>query len=121
MIIVVLFLIIAAIVVSLNIYDSSNLNKIEEYLKSQNCSNLVYSKGSYKAFCQRSIKEVSNSFSLDLKKNTKEYFYKDIKNIEVNKLDLKINDINKLSFKDEKKLNSFYMMLDEKINNRNTK
>ena len=115
------FLFIAIIAISLNMYDSSNLNKIEEYLKKQNCTNLVYSKGTYKAICPYSINEIANSFSLDLEKNTKIHLYKNINKLEKNKLDLKINNINKISFKKEKNLNDFYLKLNEKINNRNTK
>lgn len=115
MILIVIFLFIAVIVISLNIYDSSNLTKIQEYLEKQKCTNLIYSKGSYKAICPQSIKQIKNSFTLDLEKNTKAYLYKDIKSININKNDILINSKNKISFKKENEASKFYKILDNKI------
>ena len=115
MIIIVLFLFIAAVVIALNMYDSSNLSKIEKYLEKQNCTNLVYSRGSYKAICPTNITQIENSFTLDLEKNTKKYFYKDIKDIKINKLDILVNNQSKISFKEESQISKFYEILDKKI------
>ena len=68
MIFLVVFGLIAAVVIVLNIMDSSNLEKIETYLKSQDCQNIVYSKGVYKGVCKDEIIQVSNSFSVDIEK-----------------------------------------------------
>lgn len=117
MIFIGLFLFIALIVISLNIYDSSNLNKIEEYLKSKKCENTIYSKGNFKAFCDEKILVISNSFILDIEENTKMYNYKDIKSIKIEKQDIIINEKDKIRFKEEKNLNSFYNKLENKIKN----
>jgi len=117
MIFIGLFLFIAIIVISLNMYDTYNLNKIEEYIKSKNCQTPIYSKGSYKAFCDDKILEVSNSFIVDLQENSKVYKYKDIKSAKIEKRDIVINDKDKISFKEEENLNKFYNTLKTKINN----
>ena len=48
MIFIGLFLIIAFVIISLNLHNQSNLNKIEEDLQKSHCQNIIYSKGSYK-------------------------------------------------------------------------
>lgn len=109
------FLFIAVIVISLSVYNSSNLNKIEEHIKSQNCPKYIYSKGSYKALCENKILEVENSFVVDLEKNSKEYKYSDIKDIQIKKSDLILNNEHKISFKQKEELDKFYGELKEKI------
>lgn len=79
MIFIGLFLIIAIVVISLNIHNHSNLDKIEEYLNSTNCKEYIYSRGSYKALCEDSLVEIENSFVVDVNKNLKTIKYKDIK------------------------------------------
>lgn len=117
MIFVGLFLFIAIIIVALNFHNSSNLSQIEEYVKSQKCKQITYAKGSYKALCDDKILEVSNSFSVDIKKNSVEYKYKDIKTLDRKKLHILINDKYKINFKEEDELNKFYTSLEKKIRN----
>ncbi len=109
------FLFIALIAVSLNMMNSSNLEQIEDYLKSKNCTSITYSKGSYKALCNDKILDVANSFTIDLKKNTKEYSYSNITNIKVEKLDILLNDKEKLQFKSKDELYKFYEDLKDEI------
>ncbi len=58
MIFIGLFLFIAFVVILLNLYNHSNLDKIEKYLQKSNCTEYSYSKGSYKALCEDSFKEL---------------------------------------------------------------
>lgn len=109
------FLFIALIAVALNMMNSSNLQQIEDHLKSQNCTSIIYAKGSYKSLCNDKILEISNSFTIDLEKNTKEYMYSDIKNITVENLDILLNDKEKLQFKKKDELYDFYEKLKDEI------
>lgn len=115
MIFIALFLFIALIIIALNMYNSSNLDKIEKYIVNENCKEYVYSNGSYKALCEDKILEISNSFKVDIEKNSKMYFYKDIKNVDVQKLDILINDDIKLKFKQKDELYKFYDDLKKRI------
>jgi hypothetical protein len=117
MIFIGLFLFIALIIVALNMYNSSNLTMIENHLNTNNCKSYIYSKGSYKALCQDKILEIENSFSVDLEKNSKDYKYRDIKDIKISNLDIVINSEYKLSFKEKQQLDKFYMQLEEKLKN----
>ena len=117
MIFIGLFLFIGLIIVALNMYNSSNLNMIENHLNTNNCKTYVYSKGSYKALCEDKILEIENSFNVDLQKNSKDYKYSNIKNMKLNKLDLIINNEYKLSFKEKKELDKFYIQLEKKLKN----
>jgi hypothetical protein len=110
-----LFLFIAFAVMSLNIYNHSNLAYIEDYLKKNNCQEYTYSKGSYKAFCDNYFIEIKNSFIVNIDENSKIFKYKDINNLEINQQKLIINN-DKITFTDEKELNKFYKNLEEKIN-----
>lgn len=110
-----LFLFIAFVVMSLNIYNHSNLAYIEDYLKKNNCQEYTYSKGSYKAFCDNYFIEIKNSFIVNIDENSKIFKYKDINNLEINQQKLIINN-DKITFTDEKELNKFYKNLEEKIN-----
>lgn len=116
MIFIGLFLFIAFIVIGLNLYNQSNLNKIEDYLQKNNCQNITYSEGSYKAICEDYLIEVENSFTVDIDKNSKLINYSDIKNLEVNKLDIFINGSYKIKFKTEENLDLFFNNLEKKLN-----
>ena len=115
MIFIAFFMFIAIIAVSLSMHNSSNLSTIEEHLNFQNCKEYVYSKGSYKSLCEDRILEVSNSFTVDLEKNSKEYIYSDIKSITVNNLDLVLNEKDKLQFKQKDELYEFYEKLKKRV------
>jgi hypothetical protein len=115
MIFIGLFLFIAFIVIALNLYNQSNLSKIEEYLQKNNCQNIIYSKGSYKALCEDYFIVVENSFTVDIDKNSKLINYTDIKNLEVNKLDILVNGNYKIKFKTEKNLDLFFNNLEKKL------
>ena len=116
MIFIGLFLFIAFVVISLNLHNQSNLNKIEEHLQKIHCQNIVYSKGSYKALCEDYFIAVENSFTVDIDKNSKLINYNDIKNLEVNKLDILINSDYKIKFKTKKSLDLFFNDLEKKLN-----
>lgn len=116
MIFIGLFGFIAFVVIGLNVYDNYNLQKIEDYINKEKCKNYVYTKGSYKALCEDRLLEISNSFSIDIKKDKIEYNYKDIESIEKEKKDILINDKDKISFSKEEELNKFYSQLEEKLN-----
>ena len=118
MIFIALFLFIALNVIALNMYNDSNLEEIENHIKNQECTNVVYSKGSYKSLCEDKVLEIENSFIVDLEKNSKVYMYKDIKNIDIQKLHVLINDKDKIEFKQKDDLYEFYDNLKEKITSR---
>lgn len=115
MIFIGLFLFIILLVISLNVYNHSNLVYIEEYLQKNKCEQYAYSKGSYKAFCSDSFVEIKNSFIINLDENSNIFKYEDIKNLEINQLNLIINT-QKISFKEKEELYEFYKKLQEKIN-----
>ncbi|QKF78834.1 hypothetical protein [Arcobacter defluvii] len=115
MIFIGLFLLIAIVVISLNIHNHSNLHKIEEYLKKTDCNNYVYSRGSYKALCKDYLIDVSNSFIVDVEKNSKIIKYDDIKKLEIKELKILIDDY-VLEFADKNDLNLFNEKLKEKLN-----
>lgn len=119
MIFIGLFFGIIAIVISLNVYNHINLDKIEDYLKNINCKDYIYSKGTYKAFCENNLIEIKNSFIIDLKNNkTLQIDYKDIKNIEEKDEFLNIlttNEDFKIEFKEKNDLDKFKEKLNSKI------
>ena len=115
MIFIGLFLFIAFIVIALNLYNQSNLNKIEDYLQKNDCQNIIYSKGTYKALCEEHFIVIENSFIVDIDKNSKLINYTDIKNLKVNKLDILVNDDYKIKFKTEKNLDLFFSNLEKKL------
>lgn len=116
MIFLVVFAIIAIIVISLNIKDSSNLEKIENYFNSQDCQNVIYSKGTYKGICKDKIMQIENSFSVDLDKNKTFINFANIKNIEQKKFSIIINKTYNIEFKTKETKDIFYKSLEEKIN-----
>lgn len=115
MIFIGLFAFIALIVVGLNIYNNSNLEEIKSYLESENCTSIVYAKGSYKSLCNDKILEISNSFTVDLEKNSKSYNYDKIINMEIKNLSLIINDKDELKFSTKEELSNFKEELDKKL------
>lgn len=116
MIFLIVFGLIAAVVIILNMMDSSNLEKIESHFKAQNCQNIVYSKGVYKGICEDKIMQISNSFTVDLEKNKTIFKLDKIKNIDEKKLTIIVNKSYNIEFKEEKNKNIFYKSLKEKVN-----
>lgn len=114
MIFIGLFLFIAFAVISLNVYNHSNLDYIEDYLKKNKCEEYAYSKGSYKAFCSDYFIEIKNDFIVDIDKNSKVFKYEDINSLEINQLNLVINK-EKISFKEKEELDKFYKELSNKV------
>lgn len=64
MIFLIVFGLIALIVIVLNMMDNSNLEKIENYFKSQNCQNIVYSKEFSKVFVKIKLCKYQIAFRL---------------------------------------------------------
>ncbi len=116
MIFLVVFGFISLIVIVLNVMDNSNLQKIENFFKSKNCQNIIYSKGSYKGICEDEVMEISNSFTVDLEKNKTIYKLNEIKNIEKKNMAIIINNSYTIKFKEKKNIDKFYKSLKEKIN-----
>ncbi len=116
MIFLVVFGLIAIIVIALNMKDSANLEKIETYLKAQDCKNIIYSKGAYKGVCKDSVIQVGNSFSVDIEKNKTIFKFDKIKNLDEKEFVIIINNSYNIEFKDEKNKKSFYKSLKEKLN-----
>ena len=115
MIFIGLFLFIVAIVIALNLHNNANLNKIEEYLSKSNCKNYIYAKGYYKAICENSFYEISNSFTVDIKENSKIINYGDIKDLKVKDLKIYINNEG-FEFKNSSEVNLFYNELNSRLN-----
>ena len=109
------FVFIFVIIISLNIYDSYNINTMKQYLDKSLCSNLVYSKGSYKGLCSNKIILIENKINISLPKDAKEYQYKNIKSIKKINSYLLINDKNKIKFNSQKVLNAYYIQIKKKI------
>lgn len=116
MIFLIVFGLIALIVIVLNMMDNSNLEKIENYFKSQNCQNIVYSKGVFKGICENKVMQISNGFSVDIDKNKTVFDFKDIKKIEEKNSKIIINETYNIEFKEKENLDKFYKILKEKTN-----
>lgn len=116
MIFIGLFLFIAFVVIALNLHNQSNLNEIQEYLRSKNCQEITYSKGSYKALCDDYLIEIENSFTVDINKNSKSLKYQDIKSFRVEKLNILVNSDFKIEFKSQENLDLFFKNLEKKLN-----
>ena len=116
MIFIGLFLFIAFVAISLNVYNHSNLANIEDYLQKNSCQEYAYSKGSYKAFCDEYFIEIKNSFVVNIEENSNIIKYEDIKKLEINQLNLIINKNYKISFKEKNEIDTFYKQISEKIN-----
>ena len=115
MIFLVVFGFIAAIVIALNIKDNSNIEKIENYLKSQNCENIVYSKGVYKGVCHEKIIAIENGFSIDLSEDKKVFNIDEIDSVNIENLKIIINNTYNIEFKNQEEMDDFYKKLKEKI------
>lgn len=116
MILIGLFLFIAFVVISLNVYNQSNLAQIEDYLQKNNCVEYIYSKGSYKAFCNDYFIEIKNSFVVNIDENSNIFKYKNINSLEINQFNILINKDYKISFKEKNEVDTFYKKISEKIN-----
>jgi len=116
MIFLILFGIIALIVIALNIYDNSNLQKIKKHFEVNSCQNVIYSKGTYKGICKNEVMQVSNSFSVDLVKDERKFKLNKINKIDKNDLTIIINNEYIIEFKDRKNLEVFNKALEEKYN-----
>ena len=116
MILIGLFLFIAFVVISLNVYNQSNLAQIEDYLQKNNCVEYTYSKGSYKAFCDDYFIEIKNSFVVNIDENSNVFKYKNINSLEINQFNILINKDYKISFKEKNEVDTFYKKISEKIN-----
>ena len=110
------FGVIAAIFISLNIIDGSNLEKIENHFKSLNCQNIVYSKGIYKGVCEDKVMQISNSFTVDLEKNKTSFKLKEIEDLKTKNLTIIINNSYNIEFKKKENMDNFYKILKEKKN-----
>lgn len=115
MIFIALFVLIAIVIIGLNLHDSSNLEKIEQHLKNSSCSEVIYSKGSYKALCEDKILQIENSFTIDLQKNSKTIYYHDITSAIVKKENIIVNEKEKLEFKLEDEALKFHEALEKKL------
>lgn len=115
MIFLVLVAIVAIIAISLNMMDSSNLEKIEKHFKDKKCENVIYSKGSYKGICSDEVMEVENGFEVNLKDDKKVIKLKDIKKVDDRALTIIINDDYEIEFKDKQNKEIFYNKLKEKL------
>jgi len=116
MIFLVVFALIAIIVIALNIYDNSNLEKIKNHLEQNNCKSIIYSKGNYKGICKDTITQIDNAFSVDLNKKD-EMRIDEIKTIEKENLTLLINKSYKVEFKEKENLEKFLKTIED-IKNR---
>lgn len=116
MIFIGLFLFIAFIVIALNVYNQSNLTKIEDYLQKNNCQEITYSKGSYKALCSNYFIEIKNSFIVDIDKNSKILKYNEIKDLNVKNLEIVVNSDYKIKFKNKENLDLFFKQIEKKLN-----
>lgn len=117
MIFIAFFGLIALIVIALNVLDSNNINKIEDYLKVQECNTVHYNEGVFQALCNNKVILIDNGFSVDINKDKKLILYKEIKNInkEKNKLVLITKDDKiTLTFKEEKEQEDFFKKVKEK-------
>jgi len=117
MILIILFALIAAVVIVLNIWDNTNLDKIEKYFKAQQCVNVSYIQGQYQGLCPTSIMLIKNGFSVDISKDKNIVFYEDIKDMEVNKKKIQITSAVKtiyLEFKEENIAALIYKKVEEK-------
>jgi len=114
MIFIIFIGIVAGIFVGLNIYDNSNLQKIENYYLKKKCLNVIYSKGQYKGFCQDSIVKIPNSFSPDLQKDKEIVKFNEIYEVKKENLMIIINKNYKIRFQKKENLEVFYKIIEER-------
>lgn len=110
------FVFIAFIVIGLNLYDNSNLDKIQKHFEATKCQNIIYSKGIYKAICEDKIMQIENSFNVDLKEDEQSIKLSKINKISKNNLTIVLNNSYKIVFKDKNNLEVFYKNLRGIIN-----
>ncbi len=110
------FAIVVLIVIALNAYDNSNLDKIQKHFEATKCQNIIYSKGTYKGICENKVMQIDNSFSVDLKKDEQSIKLDKIKEISKNNLTIVLNNNYEIVFKDKNNLEVFYKNLRGKIN-----
>jgi len=118
MIIIILFGLVAAVFIGLNILDNSNISKIEEHFKAQQCKAISYVSGTYQGVCQDKIILMKNAFSVDTSKPEKLIYYKDIKNISKQNKQLTITTTSGnvlLDFKEDENLNEFFNEVQNKL------
>ncbi len=118
MIFIVFFALIILAVISLNIIDNNNLDKIKTHLNSQKCEAIYYNRGQYHGVCENEILIIKNSFSVDISKPDKSISYFDIKNITIDNKTINIISTNenlKLEFKQEDKAKIFYKKVQNKL------
>ncbi|RXJ86191.1 hypothetical protein [Arcobacter sp. CECT 8985] len=113
-IVIILFVIIA--ITALNFYDNSNITKLENYIKTQNCIESNYSRGYYKAICPKKILKLENSFTINIQKNKKEILYDNIRSIKHKNNIIYINK-EKFEFKKDENAKRFYKILQDKLSN----
>ncbi|MGB6328166.1 MAG: hypothetical protein WBF48_04515 [Halarcobacter sp.] len=116
MVFLVIFGLIAIVVIALNIIDGSNLEKIENHFKALNCQNVIYSKGIYKGICKDEIMQIPNGFSVNLEEDKRILKLNEIKNLDIKKLTIIINNSYNIEFKKKENMDIFYMKLKEKKN-----
>ncbi|RXJ89487.1 hypothetical protein CRV01_08400 [Arcobacter sp. CECT 8983] len=116
MIFIIFFGLLAFIFIALNIYDNSNLQKIENYYLKKKCLNVIYSKGEYKGFCQDYILKIPNSFSPDLQKDKEIVKFNEINEVKKENLMIIINKNYKIRFQKKQNLEKFYNLIEERKN-----
>ncbi|NQY92865.1 MAG: hypothetical protein HRT43_01755 [Campylobacteraceae bacterium] len=118
MIFIVFFALIIIAGIGLNILDTNNLEKIENYMKAQNCVAVHYNRGQYHGVCENNILIIKNSFSVDISKPDKSISYVDIKNITIEDKTIKIISTKenlKLEFKKPDNATVFYKKVQNKL------
>ena len=115
MVFLVIILLVVGVVLGLNYIDNTNIQKIDDFLKHQNCKEINYTKGKYQAICSDKVVIIENAFSVDLK-DAKTVYYKTLKTIQNNKneLILKSHEDIKLEFDDDITKENFLKKLEEK-------
>ena len=117
MVFLIIILLVVGVVLGLNYIDAANIQKIEDFLKHQNCKEVNYTKGKYQAICSDKVVIIENAFTVDLSE-TQTVYYKTLKTIQNNKNELILTnheDI-KLEFNDEISKENFLKKLEEKRN-----
>jgi len=118
MIFIVFFALIIIGVIALNTLDNNNLEKMENYLKTQNCEAVHYNQGQYQGVCQDEIILIKNSFSVDISKEKKIISYAKIQTVKLEDktINIKTNIQNlKLEFKQQDKAIMFYKKVQNKL------
>jgi len=118
MIFIVFFALIIFGVIALNTLDNNNLEKIENYLKAQNCVAVHYNQGQYQGVCEDEIILIKNAFTIDISKDKKMISYAKIQTVNIKDKTIMIdtNTSNvKLEFKQKDKATLFYKKVQNKL------